>query len=589
MAPPQPPERPAVRQRSWRWLPGLLLSLVALTWLFYPSRPLEKPQVLHKAPWPCGNVHEATRSVAIIGAGSAGASTAYYLNKFRDPCQKINITVYERNDYVGGRSTTVNVHDDPNEPVELGASIFVQVNHNLVNAAQELGLPVRGMRATSRLDSPEILGVWDGKEFVFTQSDRSNQYWNLAKLFWKYGMAPLRTQKLMRKTVGSFLKMYDAPHFPFTSLAGVAFDLDLLGATAATGEEFLDANGVGEKFAHDIIQASTRVNYAQNLQQIHGLEAMVCMATDGAMSIDGGNWQIFDNMIKKSGAELLLNASVIAVSKDMASGKYAVKATTPNLGPAQDMASFENSLYDAVVLATPLQFSNITFEPPSSTPPPRIPYVSLHVTLFTSPYRLSPSAFNLPPSASDMPTTILTTTPSADDPATNEIPFFSISTLRTIFAPHPPEVDPADTLTCVTHTNEYLYKIFSPAPLNSSYITFLLDAATPPDSREQSVDDGHYRQSNKLVTWMYEKRWDSYPYLPPRMTFEDMKLDDDGLWYTSGIESFISTMETSSLIGMNVARLVVDGWESDESKSSEVGGRDSIRGKDEHVVRMLPR
>ena len=32
------------------------------------------------------------------------------------------------------------------------------------------------------------------------------------------------------------------------------------------------------------------------------------------------------------------------------------------------------------------------------------------------------------------------------------------------------------------------------------------------------------------------------------------------MWYTSGIESFISTMETSSLMGMNVARLVVDRW-----------------------------
>ncbi|KAL8948937.1 MAG: hypothetical protein Q9222_004913 [Ikaeria aurantiellina] len=565
MAPPQPPERLPARQRSWRWLLGLLLSLVALTWFFYP-RPLEKPDILHKAPWPCKNLHEAPLNVAVIGAGSAGASAAYYLHEFQDLCQRINITVYERNDYVGGRSTTVNVYGDPNEPVELGASIFVQMNHNLVNAAQEFGLPVQGMRATSRLDSPEILGVWDGREFVFTQSDRSNQYWNLAKLFWEYGMAPLRTQNLMKKTVGSFLKMYDAPHFPFTSLSGVAFDLDLLGATAATGKEFLEANGVGDKFAHDIIQASTRVNYAQNLQQIHGLEAMVCMATDGAMSIDGGNWQIFDNMVKKSGANLLLNTSVSAISKDMTSGKYAVKVTTPILDPAQDIAFEEESLYDAVILATPLQFSNITFDPPLPSPPPQIPYVSLDVTLFTSPCRLSPSAFNLPLSTSDMPTTILTTTPPADDSASNDIPFFSISTLRTVSAPHPQDGCPEDSPDCGTHEIEYLYKIFSPAPLNNSYVTSLLDV---PLSSDQSADE-YNRKSNKLVTWMYEKRWDSYPYLPPRMTFDDIRLDDDGLWYTSGIESFISTMETSSLMGMNVARLVVDGWDSEQSEREEV-------------------
>lgn len=38
------------------------------------------------------------------------------------------------------------------------------------------------------------------------------------------------------------------------------------------------------------------------------------------------------------------------------------------------------------------------------------------------------------------------------------------------------------------------------------------------------------------------------------------------MWYTSGIESFISTMETSSLMGMNVARLVVDGWEVEDDE-----------------------
>ena len=61
------------------------------------------------------------------------------------------------------------------------------------------------------------------------------------------------------------------------------------------------------------------------------------------------------------------------------------------------------------------------------------------------------------------------------------------------------------------------------------------------------------------ISWLYEKVWNSYPYLHPRVTFDDPQLDWN-LWYTSGIESFISTMETSSLMGMNVARLIVDDW-----------------------------
>ena len=72
---------------------------------------------------------------------------------------------------------------------------------------------------------------------------------------------------------------------------------------------------------------------------------------------------------------------------------------------------------------------------------------------------------------------------------------------------------------------------------------------------------------------MYEKVWQSYPVESPRVTFEALRLDDvedddraGKVWYTSGIEGFISTMETSSLMGMNVARLVVDGWEMERRK-----------------------
>lgn len=33
-----------------------------------------------------------------------------------------------------------------------------------------------------------------------------------------------------------------------------------------------------------------------------------------------------------------------------------------------------------------------------------------------------------------------------------------------------------------------------------------------------------------------------------------------GFYYTSGMESFISTMETNALMGMNIAQLIVDDY-----------------------------
>lgn len=548
------PAQTSSRSAFWsrRRVLGLICLAVAICFLFYPSSSSDAGWVIVSLPdaeiYQC-DPDEPFKSVAIIGAGSGGASAAYYLNRFRHPCSRINITVYERSDYVGGRSTTVDVYGDPTEPVELGASIFVEVNKNLVSAAKEFGLSTQGFKPNIE-DLPNTLGVYDGNDWVFMGSESG--WWTTAKILWRYGLAPIRTQQLMKKTVGAFLKMYDEPQFPFKDLSQTAYDLGLTEATAATGEQFLQANGITGPFGTDIIQASTRVNYAQNIDKIHGLESMVCMATDGAMSIQGGNWQIFDGMLKASGAKVLLNTSVSNVYRQ-ADGSYAVNALSSSYPTGIDLA-----VYDTVVLAAPLQFAKLSLTPAPVNPPPEIPYVNLHVTLFTSRRKLNPQAFNL---EGGVPTTILTTTPKTN---ANPPPFYSISTLRTLTNP-------------TTHQREYLYKIFSPAPVTASWLYSIL---TPLHASPHP----HEPQDERDISWIYEKVWQSYPYLPPRVTFEDVQLDEEGkVWYTSGIESFISTMETSSLMGMNVARLIADGWKRErevhEGELERLG-----KGKKEQLV-----
>ena len=59
------------------------------------------------------------------------------------------------------------------------------------------------------------------------------------------------------------------------------------------------------------------------------------------------------------------------------------------------------------------------------------------------------------------------------------------------------------------------------------------------------------------ISWYYPHVFHSYPKAYPRVTFQDPVIRD-GLYYTSGMESFISTMETNALMGMNVARLIID-------------------------------
>lgn len=75
------------------------------------------------------------------------------------------------------------------------------------------------------------------------------------------------------------------------------------------------------------------------------------------------------------------------------------------------------------------------------------------------------------------------------------------------------------------------------------------------------------------ISWCYPHIFYSYPKALPRVTFQD-PIVGSGLYYTSGMESFISTMETNALMGKNVAKLIVDDMLGVESGGAVEGGKE---------------
>ncbi|KAF7914213.1 uncharacterized protein EAF01_000619 [Botrytis porri] len=543
--------------RGWNLVLAIIVTLLSgeslgfLSWPFKFQAVAVQEPIIESTTYEYADSH--AKRIAIIGAGAGGSSSAYHLQKYAAETDlAINVTVFERSSYIGGRSTTVNAYGNSLEPVELGASIFVDVNAILKNASREFDLHAK----SSNTEEAEILGIWDGAEFVFTQKDSDWKYWDIAKMFWKYGFAPLKTQRLMKNVVGKFVQLYEAPYFPFRSLTERIEELDLKTVASVTGEQFLAQNNIEGSFATDLIQASTRVNYGQNLNVIHGVEAMVCMAIEGAMQIQGGNWQIFDNMIQSSNATVRLNHTITEISQVRDQEKYNVKTiTTDDIG----VSHVNEEPFDTIIIAAPLQYTDIKMSSDLlQHTPDEIPYVTLHVTLFTSPYGFNPAYFNLGPNE-QVPTTILTTlpknVPAPTDPKdfAGPVGFFSISTLRKVINP-------------TTLEYENLYKIFSPRPLTSEFLSSILNSEVPVPEDLTTISP----TANNTITWFYPHVWNSYPYEYPRVTFEEIQLAP-GIYYTSGIESFISTMETSALMGKNVARLVVDDFlKSTETDSKPV-------------------
>ncbi|KAI8184804.1 Farnesylcysteine lyase [Colletotrichum sp. SAR 10_75] len=484
----------------------------------------------------------SVKQVAIIGAGAGGSAAAYYLQQYAEADGiEVNITVFEKTNHIGGRTLTVEAYDNPLEQVELGASIFIEANQILYNASRRFGLPLKEPES----GSDGFLGIWDGEQFVYTQDDSSWQWWNLAKLFWKYGLAPYKAQKLVQSTVDTFLQLYEAPHFPFRSLTQRAFELDLLKATSVTGKEFLANNDIGELFSDHIIQAATRVNYASNLKYIHGLETMVSMAPEGAKQVIGGNWQIFDTMLQKTNATVNCNTTVTSmeVKTGPTSSKYFISAKDSHADAGAEADQYPVA-FDNVVIATPWQYSDISVaEDLFQHKIDEIPYVKLHVTLFASPFRLSPEYFGMEP-GSKAPDTVLTTLNPADEAkagaeGAGKAGFYSISTLRTATNPE-------------TLKDEFIYKIFSPKQVTAEFLSQLLGVKVP-----ETIVSKDKTEAVDPISWYHPHVFHSYPIEYPRVTFQDPILRD-GLYYLSGMESFISCMETSALMGKNVAKLIAE-------------------------------
>ena len=126
--------------------------------------------------------------------------------------------------------------DDPKQPVELGATIFVELNYILFGAANEFGFDIN-----PKAEDVGPTAFWDGEKIrlMFFGNDSDT-----LMLFQKYGRSFLDTFALSGNVTEQFLKLYDEPYFPFPNLTKRVAELKLDQATGVTGSDFLHRNGV---------------------------------------------------------------------------------------------------------------------------------------------------------------------------------------------------------------------------------------------------------------------------------------------------------------------------------------------------------
>jgi len=254
------------------------------------------------------------------------------------------------------------------------------------------------------------------------------------------------------------------------------------------------------------VEAATRVNYAQNVDEIHALEGACAMAGTGASGIAGGNFQIFEKFLNLSGANIYLSTPVTTVLPSSSSSQlWSVKSGRGTID------------YKAVILAAPFHSTGITFPLSISDQVPEIPYVHLHVTLLsTTSTNPNPAYFGLS-SSSTVPRMMLTTNQGARDGRTK--PEFNSLSYHGVIK-----------------DGEWAVKIFSENELSDEWLNAMFQGQ---------------------VGWVVRKEWDAYPKLPPTSSYPPVKLDR-GLYYVNSFEPFISTMETETVSARNAVDLMLN-------------------------------
>ena len=216
--------------------------------------------------------------IAIVGGGAAGTSSAFFLTHLgnHNASLSVDVDLFEANDYLGGRSTIVYPFDNDTYPsIEVGASIFVKANKNLWKATKSFNLTLQDMHGGGDDEDKSGMAIFDGQDFVYQESGSGYGWWNMAKLFWRYGYSPMTVKNSVTETVAKFTELYeDAFQLkgPYESIHDFAQALSLHQLAYNTTKDYLTSLAVNELFIQELVAAATRVNYGQNPSQLQACE-----------------------------------------------------------------------------------------------------------------------------------------------------------------------------------------------------------------------------------------------------------------------------------------------------------------------------
>eukprot|EP00038_Savillea_parva_P011123 m.195252 g.195252 ORF g.195252 m.195252 type:complete len:526 (-) comp19437_c0_seq1:52-1629(-) len=488
-------------------------------------------------------VHGRARSsppqtVGVVGGGIGGAAFAYYYKK---AVPNATVIVFEARDYIGGRLKHTVMH---NTTIELGGDAWsTTANHYIVKLARELSTasPVPRQRQPPPAASPphptpvmaaSSSSSSSSSRFKFRPQPRRRRQrtrratdpplanvavWNGTALT-PVGplLKDLGDDKAMAALEGRFVWNLDAnyvergDHGVFDTVGGFLNYGGLTQFSQAAAAPYFSGAGISLNAQDYLLEPLARGIYDQNLDNMQAFSAIVAVTSLlGADSFPGGNSLLVERMLAAVDADVRLSTRVTAV-----------QAAPPGTHGYTIVTNDTNAIsVDALVIACPIEFTNVTFPPSTQRPVPRS-FQHIFVTIVRA-QGVNPTYFGLPEG-----------TP---------IPYDNILTTRTastVF--HTPFVVVEQEATLSDGTS--LWKLFSNTDVQSHLMHIFLGLSTDPADTVVQV-------------WPY-----TFPELVPidnhtTTQYQPLTLDDN-LYYVNTMESVASAMEGSIISARNIALIL---------------------------------
>ncbi|KAF4702845.1 Prenylcysteine oxidase-like [Perkinsus olseni] len=469
-------------------------------------------------------------SVAIIGAGMAGASAAYFCSRLFDSETSVKIDVFESSDHVGGRARSV---DCGGRKYEAGASIVHKENKYFVGFCERFGLE----RRKAAMASAGI--VFRGSTSLRSFRLRGNKILDTLALIRRYGLFNLmKLKRAVAKCIEKFTTIYDRQR------RGVSYNsplemLESLGTAAdnlanmlnlSVDDYFIGECGINNRLVKELVNAGTRCNYRQPGSCLNAFCGTVSMAgtdSEALFSVVGGNEQVPRKCLENSRATVYSGARVSKVE--------VLQKAAPHRSIRVHYNSTEVRDYHAVIIACPLESSSIeTTGSRTARKTVGLLEAEGHSMCRTVCHyaegKIRPDIANSVPKAANI-AAVLTYEP---DP---NLPWTSIGCQVPVDAT---QEEVREIEARLLRGDEVVFKIFAERPLSDSEIDVLIERPSEPGVAKAAIHD-----------------WQSGAY-PEYHVGEKLLLFDlgCGVIATSPMERAASALETACISGRNAALLV---------------------------------